>query len=140
MLSKGLQSVIPPSDPDRVDSWKLIALYLNRTVRTVQRWEKQEGLPVHRRSQGADSKSSVHAYKSELDQWFLRGSAEFAAAVPESALDNEPVAPEHGTKSDSALGSRSSQSKLRTRGRRSQYFEGVVTWVSAVRGFFISTG
>ncbi len=35
--------------PDNLlDSWKEIAAYLDREVRTVQRWEKKEGLPVHR--------------------------------------------------------------------------------------------
>ncbi len=34
--------------PDRLDSWKEIASYLKREVRTVQIWEKKEGLPVHR--------------------------------------------------------------------------------------------
>jgi hypothetical protein len=29
-------------------SWKEIAAYFRRDVRTVQRWEKDEGLPVHR--------------------------------------------------------------------------------------------
>ena len=33
---------------DRLDSWKEIANYLNRDVTTVQRWEKREGMPVHR--------------------------------------------------------------------------------------------
>jgi hypothetical protein len=33
---------------DRLDSWKEIAAYLNRDVTTVQRWEKREGMPVHR--------------------------------------------------------------------------------------------
>ncbi|MCU1257033.1 MAG: repeat-containing protein, partial [Candidatus Angelobacter sp.] len=33
---------------DRLDSWKEIASYLRRDVRTVQRWEKKEGLPVYR--------------------------------------------------------------------------------------------
>jgi len=34
--------------PGRLDSWKQIAAYLRRDIRTVQRWEKLEGLPVHR--------------------------------------------------------------------------------------------
>ena len=41
----------PPSvrpAEDRLDSWKEIAAYLNRDVTTVQRWEKREGMPVHR--------------------------------------------------------------------------------------------
>jgi len=33
---------------DRLDSWKEIAAYLKRDVTTVQRWEKREGMPVHR--------------------------------------------------------------------------------------------
>ena len=38
----------PPSRGSNLDSWKEIAAYLRRDIRTVQRWEKQEGLPVHR--------------------------------------------------------------------------------------------
>ena len=33
---------------ERLDSWKEIAAYLRRDVRTVQRWEERESLPVHR--------------------------------------------------------------------------------------------
>lgn len=48
-------------------SWKEIAVYLDRDVRTVQRWEKREGLPVrrHRHQHG----SSVHAFQQEIDRW-----------------------------------------------------------------------
>jgi Tol biopolymer transport system component len=52
---------------DRLDSWKEIAAYLNRSVRTVHRWEKEEGLPVHR--QLHKDLGSVFAYKRELDAW-----------------------------------------------------------------------
>jgi len=53
---------------DRLDSWKEIAAYLNRSVRTVTRWEREESLPVHRH---LHSKSgSVYAYKAELDAWW----------------------------------------------------------------------
>ena len=41
--------------------------YLNRSVRTLHRWEKEEGLPVHR--QLHKELGSVFAYKSELDAW-----------------------------------------------------------------------
>ena len=37
-----------PAPDDRLDSWKEIAAFLGRTVRTVQRWEKTQGLPLHR--------------------------------------------------------------------------------------------
>ena len=56
------------SPADRLDSWKEIATYLNRGVRTVQRWEREKGLPV-RRLPGGDQ-ARVHALKSELDQWW----------------------------------------------------------------------
>ena len=53
---------------DRLDSWKAIAAHLNRSVRTVTRWEREEGLPVRRH---LHSKSgSVYAYKAELDDWW----------------------------------------------------------------------
>lgn len=52
---------------DRLDSWKGIANYLNRTVRTVQRWETFEAMPVHR--QFHDKSGSVQAFKLELNAW-----------------------------------------------------------------------
>jgi Tol biopolymer transport system component len=60
----------PPSErtlDDRLDSWKEIAAYLNRDVTTVQRWEKREGMPVHRHLH--DRMGSVHASRAELDAW-----------------------------------------------------------------------
>ena len=63
---------------DRLDSWKEIAAYLNRSVRTVTRWERQEGLPVHRH---LHSKSgSVYAYKPELDDWWKNRGASVDAS------------------------------------------------------------
>ena len=58
-----------PSNPaDRLDSWKEIASYLRRDVRTVQRWEKREGLPVYRHLH--DKLGSIYAYRNELTEWF----------------------------------------------------------------------
>ncbi len=60
----------PPSErplEDRLDSWKEIAAYLNRDVTTVQRWEKREGMPVHRHLH--DRMGSVYASRAELDAW-----------------------------------------------------------------------
>ena len=47
-----------------LESWKEIAAYLKRDVRTVKRWEKGEGLPVRRHQHQA--RSSVYAYPSEV--------------------------------------------------------------------------
>ena len=51
----------------RLDSWKAIAVHLGRDVRTVQRWEKREGLPVHRLFH--EQAGSVYAYTQEVDDW-----------------------------------------------------------------------
>src|SRR6266481_1533168 len=54
--------------PDKkLDSWGEIASYLGREVRTVQRWETTEGLPVHRHEH--KKKSTVCSYAGELDAW-----------------------------------------------------------------------
>jgi TolB-like protein/Tfp pilus assembly protein PilF len=55
-----------PSE-NRLDSWKEIATYLGRDVTTVQRWERQEGMPVHRHLH--HKRGSVYALSSELDAW-----------------------------------------------------------------------
>ena len=59
-----------PAAGDRLESWKEIAAYLKRDVRTVQRWEQREGLPVHR--QQHDKLGSVYAYRSEIEHWRVR--------------------------------------------------------------------
>jgi Tol biopolymer transport system component len=56
-----------PEQQPRLESWKEIAAYLQRDVKTAHRWEKAEGLPVHRHSH--KSRSSVYAYPAEIDAW-----------------------------------------------------------------------
>ncbi len=58
-----------PDSKDRLESWKEIAAFLKRDVRTVQRWEKREGLPVHRHFH--EKLSTVDGSKSELQAWWL---------------------------------------------------------------------
>lgn len=78
----------PMPKPDRLDSWKDIAAYLGREVRTVQGWEKNEGLPVHRHLHSR--LGTVFAYTAELDAWLRKrtGSPE-----PLAILQNEPNPP-----------------------------------------------
>jgi TolB-like protein/Tfp pilus assembly protein PilF len=59
-----------PLPEKKLVSWKEIAAHLGREVRTVQRWEKTEGLPVHRHEH--QKKSTVYAYPSELDEWIRK--------------------------------------------------------------------
>lgn len=68
---------------DRLDSWKEIAAYLNRSVRTVRRWEATEGLPVHRHMHR--SLGSVYAHRSEIDAWRQKAQARRAEPRPSSA-------------------------------------------------------
>jgi tetratricopeptide (TPR) repeat protein len=64
--------------PDRLDSWKEIASYLNREVRTVQMWEKKEGLPVHRHFHS--HLGTVFAFRSEIEAWGKSQAAKQVAA------------------------------------------------------------
>ena len=71
------------SAADRLDSWKEIASFLKRGVRTVQRWEREEGLPVHRHQHR--KLGSVYAFESEVAKWWnsRRPSLEGTAEAPE---------------------------------------------------------
>lgn len=64
--------------PDPViDSWKGIAAHFGVTVRTVQLWERENGLPVYRQP---GIRGRVFAYASELEAW--RAPARPAAPPP----------------------------------------------------------
>ncbi len=84
----------PPSSTsiqDRLDSWKEIAAYLSRDVTTVQRWERREGMPVHRHHH--ERMGSVYAFSSELDAWVqsrrLRLEEEEQEPLAETSVDAE---------------------------------------------------
>jgi hypothetical protein len=62
-------------------SWKEVAAFLGATVRSVQRWEKTAGLPVHR--QGGGLKTRVYAYSDQLERW--RESGQVATSEREPA-------------------------------------------------------
>ena len=53
--------------PQMLNSWKEIASFLDRGVRTVQRWEQELQLPVHRIGKG--KRSPVYALVPELKFW-----------------------------------------------------------------------
>lgn len=79
ILAEDGNALSRPADPQHgtnvatrhsiLNSWKEIAAYLGRGVRTVQRWESDLGLPVHR-PKGKD-RSAVVAIAEELDAWLL---------------------------------------------------------------------
>jgi len=84
-----------PPDPipeeGRLDSWKQIAGYLDKSERTVRRWSQTEGLPVHKHQH--QQRGSVWAYQKELDEWLAvrRISPEPLVEVTESDSEPEPA-------------------------------------------------
>ena len=79
--TKGLElGRVPDSAGDRLDSWKEIAAYLRRGVRTVRRWERNEGLPVHRHVHRV--LGSVYAFRSEIDRWQHTGRRRADPSTP----------------------------------------------------------
>lgn len=62
------ETVLQRSDrSDTLNSWKEIARYLDRGVRTVQRWERDLNLPVRR--PWGKRRSAVLALRHEIDTW-----------------------------------------------------------------------
>ncbi len=72
----------------RLDSWKEIAGHFGRDVRTVQRWEEREGLPVHRHQH--DFQVTVYAYSDELNAWLARRSPISKEETPAVSPSEEP--------------------------------------------------
>lgn len=71
----------------RLNSWKEIAVYVQRDVRTLARWEKERGMPV-RRVPG--ERGQVFAYSDEIDRWLTRSEAGQGDEAPPA----EPRGPE----------------------------------------------
>ena len=67
-----------------LNSWKEIADYLGRGVRTAQRWEVELHLPVRRPR--LRPRTSVTALKSDLDQW-VRKSGQSATSTKVTLAD-----------------------------------------------------
>jgi Tol biopolymer transport system component len=78
-----------PAGETPLESWKQIAAYLQRDVRTAKRWEKSEGLPVHRHVHQA--RSSIYAYPSELDAWRADRKPGTEAPVAHGPIWRRPV-------------------------------------------------
>jgi hypothetical protein len=76
-------------------SWKEIARYLGKGVRTAQRWEQHLGLPV-RRPIGATQKSAVLLHREDVDVWL---TTRFSARVIEDVEAGKKPAPLTATRS-----------------------------------------
>ena len=112
MNERSPESSTRPADEhsDRLDSWKDLAAYLKRDVSTVQRWERREGLPVHRHLH--DKLGSVYAFRSELDVWSrsrrLRNEETDDPVVGTAATTPSSGDPENGvaSRADTSVASR----------------------------------
>ena len=67
VLRGGIAMPEPNTPQKTLEAWKQIAAYLDRSERTVRRWEASEGLPVHRREH--ERQDTVFAYRHEIDAW-----------------------------------------------------------------------
>jgi tetratricopeptide (TPR) repeat protein len=67
---------------ERLDGWKAIAGHLGRDIRTVQRWELTEGLPVHRLEH--KQRATAYAFSGELERWL-------AERTPQESHADAPV-------------------------------------------------
>ena len=64
---RGLEMSQRNTPQKTLETWKQIAGFLDRSERTVRRWEASEGLPVHRREH--EKQDTVFAYRHEIEVW-----------------------------------------------------------------------
>ena len=96
----------PPND--RLDGWEQISAYLGWHTRTLIRWEKQKGMPIHRVPGG--KRQAVFAYRHEIDQWYHQrgkealneeaavshdGSSRALSVSPVAVLESSPSFEDH---------------------------------------------
>jgi len=91
----------PAPKEARLDSWKTIAAFFGKDERTVKRWEKERGLPVHRLPGAA--KGSVFAYTGELERWLAGPEQDSDLRIVGSLARVEP-ATGNGAVANSILG------------------------------------
>ena len=80
----------PAERGTRLDSWKEIAAYLKRDIRTLQRWEKTAGLPVRRLQ--TPGLRAVFAYTADLDEWLRHQEPQAAEAPVGDAAPDDVIA------------------------------------------------
>jgi hypothetical protein len=78
-----------PEESAVLSSWKDIARYMGKGVRTVQRWERHLGLPV-RRPNGASHKSAVLLDRGDLDAWMATRFSSRSTVKDLAARGTEP--------------------------------------------------
>ncbi len=80
----------------RLSGWKAMARFLGRSERTLQLWEAERALPVHRLP--GQKGSTVYAWAEEIDAWMAnaahddepRPATSAAIAAPPAAIPGRP--------------------------------------------------
>jgi tetratricopeptide (TPR) repeat protein len=78
-----------PLGSRRLDSWKEIAAFFGRDERTVKRWEKEKGLPVHRLPENIGAR--VFAFTDELTRWMNSPEPAHTKAVDDEHQETVPA-------------------------------------------------
>jgi hypothetical protein len=118
MPSEGPANNGSPPRPTRLNGWKEIAAYLGRGVRTVQRWEKDVGLPVRRIGTGGGE--VVYALVEEIERWLDSTAAKRAAGeLADSNGELRDLKPAAAAASDGTPGA---PARPATSRRRSAWF------------------
>jgi len=113
-----------PSEDRRFNSWKEIATFLDRDIRTVWRWEKERGLPIHRVP--GDGRRAVFAYQSEVEAWLNR--AEHVSVSLDEHLPDTTKSPD-----ESAF-------ELSSKGTRRKTPTQLVVWVLGIAAVLVAAG
>lgn len=83
-IVRNVSSENESAQPTKIlNSWKEIASYIGRGVRTVQRYELQFGFPIHRRS---STRGSVLAFADEVEAW-LHEAPVRSASTPTKVIE-----------------------------------------------------
>jgi len=116
-------------EPQHVlNGWKEISKHIGRGVRTLQRWERDFGLPVHR-PKGCD-RAAVLAFPEELDAWMHATPLKKRAERQQKAATEHSAAGKNGAESNPDGATKDATTRL-TPGRKIARFlcHNVAAWL-----------
>ena len=131
-----------------LNGWKDIASYVGKSVRAVQRWERDFGLPVHRIK--TPTGHIVYAFRTEIDDWRVAMRSRPEEATHERAdlgLVNADAPAgkgddEHGDRARASGRATESEPSLKHPSRRGRLawlsISGAAAFLLLVGGFLIS--
>ena len=73
------------SDQEILDGWKSISAYVGKSIKTIQRWEREAEFPVHR----VKGRQSVYALVSEVDTWLLKQENGYDGSAFKKVADHD---------------------------------------------------